>query len=418
MFHRIFVLSAFLLAAAGSAWAETKLPFAKGADIKVYTASKVFSGKLQDSSAKDWVHLTDDATKADVWIPLRAVEAVSKSRPAPESTGRAPGGPPAEGRKKYVVYVHGICRHDPGYSDGWWAAMRPFTPDIPDNNRKEVLWSDIISPGPGGPAEAGGPGAGLSEKNRSLTSDIQDELRDRAVRQRTDVGGEPMEGPGGLGDTAQELTQCVSDFSLYLLNRDIRNRVIDRFNQVVKPILQQDNAEVEVISHSWGTVVAYEALRLMDGDPSLHGRVRNLFTVGSALSIPQVKSRLLPEAADGRRPKGVQRWVNLNARFDIVGGALKGRPFAVDDEFLGLPPVGCSNFIPNPTCAHGSYFVPENVRVNRDIFGRFIEELQSQGRKNRAQPTRSFARRSRKQGPELALPRSSPSLAITRTGRP
>ena len=68
------------------------------------------------------------------------------------------------------------------------------------------------------------------------------------------------------------------------------------------------------------------------------------------------------------------RWINLDARHDIVGGPMKGLPFAVDREFLGLDPVGCwPSFLPNPACAHGSYFVKDNTAVNRDIFGRFIE---------------------------------------------
>ena len=28
---------------------------------------------------------------------------------------------------RHIVYVHGICRHDPGFSDGWWDALHPFT---------------------------------------------------------------------------------------------------------------------------------------------------------------------------------------------------------------------------------------------------------------------------------------------------
>jgi hypothetical protein len=62
----------------------------------------------------------------------------------------------------------------------------------------------------------------------------------------------------------------------------------------------------------------------------------------------------------------------LNARFDSVGVHLRGY-FAVDQEYLDLPPVGCSNLIPNPSCAHGSYFNPQNVLVNRDLFASSIE---------------------------------------------
>ncbi len=53
-------------------------------------------------------------------------------------------------------------------------------------------------------------------------------------------------------------------------------------------------------------------------------------------------------------------------------------PFEVDEEFLGLYPVGCEPqgfwrvkwF--NPSCAHSSYFHAENQPVNRDIFARFL----------------------------------------------
>jgi hypothetical protein len=100
--------------------------------------------------------------------------------------------------------------------------------------------------------------------------------------------------------------------------------------------------------------------------------VDNLFTVGSALAIPPVKRRLRPDAIDGRRPRMVKNWVNLNAHFDVVGGPLTGNPFQVDSEYLDLPPIGCSAIIPNPVCAHGSYFRPANVLVNRDIFGKQI----------------------------------------------
>ncbi len=35
---------------------------------------------------------------------------------------------------RYVIYVHGICKHERGYSDSWWAAMKPFVPSIPEDN--------------------------------------------------------------------------------------------------------------------------------------------------------------------------------------------------------------------------------------------------------------------------------------------
>ena len=70
----------------------------------------------------------------------------------------------------------------------------------------------------------------------------------------------------------------------------------------------------------------------------------------------------------------VRRWVNLNAHGDLVGGALKGRPYDDDFDFVKLGPFGCNMFLGlvNPTCAHSSYFVSGNVAVNRDIFANYI----------------------------------------------
>jgi len=67
----------------------------------------------------------------------------------------------------------------------------------------------------------------------------------------------------------------------------------------------------------------------------------------------------------------VRRWVNLDANGDPVGGRLQGQPYQVDAEFLNLDNFGCGRF--DAVCAHGSYFKPDNVTVNRDIFAAFID---------------------------------------------
>ena len=75
------------------------------------------------------------------------------------------------------------------------------------------------------------------------------------------------------------------------------------------------------------------------------------------------------------RPSHVRSWLNLDAEGDIVGGELRVHGFPTTWEFLDLPPVGCDTFLGrvSPACAHSSYFMAENVEVNRDIFARFIE---------------------------------------------
>jgi hypothetical protein len=364
MLNRLCIAVVSLLFVAAAGIADTNTPYPAEEHVTVATGTRLVTGKLKESQDKNWIHIVDDKANADVWIPVRAIELITKAggtiveaRPqAAADTVRLAG-------TKYVVYVHGICKHEAGYSDDWWRAMKPFVSAIPDANRREVLWSDLVTPGPA---------AAAAPPDRDLAASLRETLTDRAIRQRmTATGDESLEAAAGAQE-AIPFVECVDDFVRYLSNRDIRNKVIGRFTAVVKPLLQVDGAEIEVISHSWGTVVAYEALRLMDSDATARGSVHNLFTVGSALSIWDVKHRLLAEAADGHRPRVVQRWVNLNARFDVVGGAMKARPFAVDQEFLNLKPFGCSSFIPNPVCAHGSYFRDGNSAVNRDIFAAWI----------------------------------------------
>jgi hypothetical protein len=301
----------------------------------------------------------------------------------------------------HLVYVHGICRHDPGYSNPWWEALKPNLSDIPDANHHEVLWSDVITPADHRLAVAPGIGmAGMAAfpappadpAAKALALEIRDVLTDRAERQQVHAAlhaGPPETARALAAPSAHPFLLmepvapqalfglpdkgCIDDFTKYLLNADLRNQVIARFDKVVRPLLA-GGASVEVISHSWGTVVAYEALRRLDtGADDLPGQsVHTLFTAGAALAIGPVKRRLLPEAMDGHRPRVVRTWVNLNAQFDIVGGPLRGNPFAVDFEYLNLPPVGCSVIIPNPSCAHGSYFRAANETVNRDIFAKYI----------------------------------------------
>jgi hypothetical protein len=152
----------------------------------------------------------------------------------------------------------------------------------------------------------------------------------------------------------------------------VRDQILARFNRVVVPLLQQ-GAEVEIISHSWGTVIAYEGLRNLDSQAGLTGSVHNLFTVGSALSIGPVKANLATRVSGGAKPRSVNRWINLDAAYDPVGGHIRNAPFLVDVERLNLPAVGCF-FIATPTCAHSSYFNRDNLAVNRDIFGFFIAQ--------------------------------------------
>lgn len=284
-------------------------------------------------------------------------------------------------KSRGLVSVHGICVHPPKFSDPWWKAISPHLTsgmrEALGSNRQEVLWSRHVSAidRAVSPVE--------SAEQREIEQQLRIVLRERAVREVSSEiarsAAEPSSMAMASGVRAVQPVgplpravlgipglDCVDDFAKYLVNDRIRSAVLGEFSSVVRPMLARGES-IELISHSWGSVVAFEGLRQLEAE-GLPGRVHTWFTVGAALSIAYVADRLRPR--DGRKPVMVDRWVNLDARADVVGGSLQAVGMGVDLEYLELDPVGCRGFGPfiSPACSHSSYFNPDNLVVNRDIF--------------------------------------------------
>jgi endonuclease/exonuclease/phosphatase family metal-dependent hydrolase len=341
-------------------------------EVEIATRQLVVEGKLSPSSRPGWIAV-EERTGEKVIIRLDAIEAIrTKSLPQMEALG-ADAVPSA----RYVVYVHGICAHAPNYSEPWWNALQRHAPGLAHLSRREVLWSDLVNPlTPSVAPLVSDPATHEREESQrsELRKEITDLLQDRAEELRADLpapaGADAPVAPAGASLIE---SRCIDDFTLYMVRPSVREAVLSRFRNVVQPLLEE-GAEVHVVGHSWGTVVAYEGMREFDSRAGeFSGRVANFFTVGSALSIAPVQRRLRPEFRDGRRPALARKWINLDARFDIVGGRLASRGFGVDHEFLNLTPVGCRSFLPSASCAHSSYFHTDNYYTNRDIFGWFIQ---------------------------------------------
>ena len=280
-----------------------------------------------------------------------------------------------------LVYVHGICWHDKGYSDKWFESLRPHLERrlarTLARNRHEVLWSKHVSDGPRNLQSD----KSRKDKENRFVEELQDILRDRAA-QSMELQMPPTQSRGASSELKQHHfdralagipgLDCVDDFIKYLFSRSTRKKVIGEFKKIVTPLLERGH-EIDIVSHSWGTVVALEGLHQLS-EENFEGTIKNLFTVGSALSIGSVQRRLRDGAETGEKPELVENWVNLDARGDIVGGTLRTFSTDVDFEFLNLEPVGCNpgTFGVSGQCAHSSYFDPHNTKVNQDIFARFI----------------------------------------------
>jgi hypothetical protein len=288
--------------------------------------------------------------------------------------------------EKHIVYVHGIGTHARHYSDSWWNSLKPFAPSLrpgnlanglssPQGNRHEVLWSDLVNQTR---AVASGPSAAES----AFADEVRAELEERrqaiadasnAVAPLIPHDEQALESRDLRGMIEIPILSGLDDFARYMMDSSVREAILDRFLRIVRPLAQAGRPLV-IVAHSWGTVVAYEGMRRLDAETGLNaGAVTLFFTCGAALSIGAVRRNLFGRVADGRRPKIVGRWLNLNARGDVVGGRLFERGYAVNDDRVDLESVGCRWFPPDPICAHGSYFVPENRVVNHTIFGDLIE---------------------------------------------
>lgn len=267
-----------------------------------------------------------------------------------------------------VVYVHGISQHDSGYSDAWYDALRPHLGS--QLKKHEVRWSDLVNAARMMAAEASP--AKLSEEER-LRAQILAELEARKTRN----GQVPIVRAGSTENQVRASSFALDDFVRYMVWESTRNSILSRFEEVVSPMLNA-GCTLHIISHSWGTVVAYEGLRRLD-ERRPAGRVANLITLGSALSIATVQGNLFGRVSDGRMPKIVDSFVNVDAGGDIVGGPL-APPFKVTKEYLQQQPTGCSTFWLYPrtarnfTCAHSSYFENKNRRVQRDIIAHYINK--------------------------------------------
>ncbi|UKO99144.1 hypothetical protein [Nostoc sp. UHCC 0870] len=279
---------------------------------------------------------------------------------------------PSITKNRYLVYVHGISQHQDGYSNSWWQALQPYIGKVfEDGNlgdtRREVLWSDLVN------ASTVADMVDTTQKEQ-LKREILAILEDRQRQEIAAKTGGGRQVHLSMQTRVIEPSQVlgIDDFLIYMLNSEMRQQIINRFTDTVKPLLGSNN-QIDIISHSWGTVVAYEGLRELEAEQFLQGQVSNFFTVGSALSIGPVRASLRPENQDGRRPSMVNKWINLDAQGDLVGGML-GDMFEITQENLGLQPIGCllEWFGYRLSCAHSSYFVGENTTVNRDIFAHYL----------------------------------------------
>jgi hypothetical protein len=277
-----------------------------------------------------------------------------------------------------IVWVHGIGDFKPGYSAEWEQNFNTYL-QLPQASYLEVVWETVFDVARRTMHARGAAAAPvkLTRKEQAAEAEVREQLKAilvarasafqetsalaRPVRRGRGVAGrEVLEWSElqraarrrALPDWLTKPDEYLGDFTWYLVSKRVRTAVKEEAKKVLRPLADGDY-RVALITHSWGTVVAYDTLLDLEQEtPGLS--VANLFTLGSPLWLV----RNLLEDSSGRKPGGLGFWMNIDARGDPVGSWLSPA-FAVDRDYQ-VPAYGGGD-------PHGSYFVQGNEAVQDDL---------------------------------------------------
>jgi hypothetical protein len=210
----------------------------------------------------------------------------------------------------------------------YWADVMYAAPD-PDAAAHEGVLENTAAAVDGGgnaapPEPVSPPSAGFIAALRARFTDLSD----------AELGGEPAGGAMGLERVPlpwslkkRILAAFLRDVHHYLFNVEWRPRpgalfqVRDEIRHRFVSALNADTVSRPhiVVSHSMGTVIAYDCLKRVPDCPAIDG----LITLGSPLGLDEIQDQLAPEwtRRDGFPSERVRGdWVNVFDRLDAVCG--------------------------------------------------------------------------------------------------
>jgi hypothetical protein len=166
----------------------------------------------------------------------------------------------------------------------------------------------------------------------------KDSFFDAVAAKAFDLGGETLDtlknrlGFNSLADAV--LGKLLKDLHLYYEDGDIRAKLRNSLTEV---LLANQGKEIMVVSHSMGSIVAYDALTLL-GQTHPGFEVDYFVTIGSPLGLPHVRAKIVEEFTHRvevknrvRTPTVVKkRWLNYADRRDPVALDVK-----LSDDYSG-----------------------------------------------------------------------------------
>ena len=231
-----------------------------------------------------------------------------------------------------LVIVHGIGSQGPAWSRDFETALATRLAELaPDRQRqvtvKPVWWGDLTRPpaGEASPALAAPAGPGSLTFDLAYQQYLQYLLLNQAIirgtRERLGLPGPGLAGTvvARLRDVTVAAGAFATDVATYVSNNAVRLAIQHRVMDAL--FAAQDRhprAALILGSHSQGTVIGYDVLRLVGGRLP---RLRTWVTMGSPLGW------YLSLLRWGDAPLGMPdtlTWLNLYDPRDIIGTTLQG----------------------------------------------------------------------------------------------
>ena len=237
--------------------------------------------------------------------------------------------PPADVRC-ILVKIHGIGRQAPNWHDDFDQMLNGALAGLTAEQREQLIndsvyWADLSTLGP-----AGGVGHPAELAQPTAAVDVEYGLVHRSYSNYLASGGNPaMGGTAAFGlpdprtiiinlrDQTVTAADEANDVANYVSNNGVRAQILNRLGEKLYELHDAyPQAALILASHSQGTMVSYDVLRLVG---SRLPRLRTWVTMGCPLAWYTNSGQWGREVLDV--PPGIT-WLNFYDDQDMVGKAL------------------------------------------------------------------------------------------------
>ena len=221
--------------------------------------------------------------------------------------------------KKIIIGIHGLSNKPKAdlLSKGWELAIKEglsknYKIDNPNINFESVYWADVLY-------EEADTNADLYKEAesgaiKSYKENWLDHVREGIFEWGGDILDKMHESCGVNVIGNKILETKLPDLSKYYKDDNIQKELRKRLEKV---ILDNVDKKIMLISHSMGSIIAYDVLREIGRKYPLLV-INHFITMGSPLGIPQVRYKISQENALVRTPTVVAKWSNFSDKRDPV----------------------------------------------------------------------------------------------------